>query len=247
MNSHLNNITLHILEADYPKAVKDAQAFKAAADTLAENIAQSQPVNIATATTPAEIPKVHAAAVAHDLEHALKIKHAADLVSIANDRHEAAWRAAVPTFEASFAARFDAAASDLYAEIKALGGNVDGETVESEPWNEKHNGLRDVFVTLSGLASIRDEYALLHGVNNSLVSNQYEQTSRTAHLASTAIEQELRYRAGQTQGINYWIIAAQMPGVQIKWQTAEQQNQQPAPQAVIARNAGVAALARTSA
>lgn len=239
LNSHYTTIISSIPEARYPENVKAALAFQAAANTLEASIADETRPDLNDARTPADVAKLHKAAVAFDLGRESRKQHATELSRIAANRTEDVWRATVPAFERYFAEQFDHAAAALYAALKT----VDGDPAElaSNPWNPEGEAIRETLATLGRLSAIRDEYAYKDGMPDvTLTSSAYEQSSRVAYFESAVIETRFRELLHHRKP-NRWLLLAQTEGARIQWQTVEQQRTQPVAQAITNRDKALAA------
>jgi hypothetical protein len=240
--SHIESIIAQIAEVDYPPVLRDALAFKAATAALVAAATDEKPIDLNTATTPKDVAKVLAAAVAFDLGHDLRIQHANALAKIAVERLESAQQTAASGHEAKFVIEFDAAATRLYELLAKLGG-VDPEVADSGGWpfNPQWADLRAVLADLERLGILRDDYVYRSGGGQlafTPCSIPYERHSRTAYLADAAASYylEKRTKGYDTHSAGYWLMAAAAPGVRICWQSATQQNAQPAPALITRRD-----------
>jgi len=241
MNINLTTIaTLSGLTPDdYPEPVRQALAFQSAADALAARVAAEAPVDLTAATT-ATIGKVHAAAVAHERDHAAAERCAAKLVTIAAGRVEAAWSAAVPAIAARCGAEFDQAAAQLTDALAALDPHVDPAVAVAEHWNPERAALRDALAILDRLRQVRDAVAY-QAVEREVVSNVYARDSRTLVFDDAAAHQRFQRKLPADDRGVYYLVAAATPGVEIRWQTAPQQAEQTWPASIRRHRDAIAA------
>jgi hypothetical protein len=238
--SHMSNIIDNLSESDYPPELRDALVFQAAAEALVSAANDEKPVSLSTAITPKDVAKVVAAAVAFDLGHDLRIRHANTLARIAVERTGYAEQRAATLAEPWFAEQFNAAAKVLLDVIGKHGG-VDPAAVEHGGWpfDPAWAGVRAALADVEKFSNLRDDFVFMSGggsVVNPPVSNVYEKHSRCAILPDVNAAQLLEQASGKHgwHGAQYWLITAQTPGVRLAWQTSSQQHAQPVP-ALIAR------------
>ena len=236
--SHVSNIIAALPESDYPPLLLEALAFQTAADAQVAAANDEQPVSLSTAVTPKDVAKVVAAAVTFDLGHDLRIRHANTLARIATERTGMAQQRTATLAESSFAEKFNDAAKVL-TDLIAKRGKVDPAVVDHGGWpfDPQYAELREALADVARLSDLRDDFAFLGGggqLTNVPVSNVYEKHSRTKVLADVDTSQALEQVAAKYgwNSAGYWIAAAQLVGVTIRWQTGTQQHEQPAPAAI---------------
>lgn len=239
--SHLSNIISAIPEADYPPLLLDALAFEAATAALVTAANDEKPVDLNTATTPKNLGKVLDAAVLFEVGHDARIRHTNTLAKLATERTNAAEQRTATLAEPAFAEQFDTAAKVLL-DVIGKHGEVDPAVTEHGGWpfDPKYAELREALADVTRLGNHRTDFVYRSGggqLANVPLSNVYERHSRTAILADNSAAQLLEQAAGRYRWLDagYWLVAAQTPGVVVRWQDADQQHAQPAP-AAIARN-----------
>jgi hypothetical protein len=244
--TRISNIIAAIPESDHPKLLLDALAFQAATAALVTAANDEKPVDLNTATTPKNLGKVYAAAVAFEVGRDARVRHAATLEQIATERLGSAQQQTANQFESWFAEQFDAAAKALVDRIAKQGG-VDPTIVEdgSWPFDPQYAELRDALADVTRWGQLRTDYVYrFEGgqIANVPMSIPYERHSRTAILADHATALALESAAGRYRhmGDGYWLAAAQMPGVSLRWQNTQQQAAQPSPANVTRAQAAMA-------
>jgi hypothetical protein len=224
MNMDLQTIANHT--EPKPTEVLAAETYAETAEELLQQVKAKTPPDITTATED-NLPRIHKAAVAYTLEHAIALELARAAVDNAAERIESAWRNSVHGLTEGFATDFDAAAAALIAEDSRL-GNPDPDLVAGQPWNTTYAKLNELTQKLDTLATIRDAYANMSAPINA-VSTVYEPLSRICHLPDANTATTITNRCGRTRrGASFWLNLTRFPGVTVKWQTSEQQQTQPA-------------------
>lgn len=243
MTSNLALIVHAIPTTDYPKALVDALAFEDAVDVLLHAAKIGTPVDLNTATTPANAADVIDAAVLAELGHDVRIRHTEALAKIAAERANSAKMSAVIHHVEKFRAAYDAAADKLYALLKKH--PVDPDLANHGSWNYDPAlvELRAVLAELERLGAIRDNYAYLSGVVlNPPVSNVYEKLSRVAVFDDipAAMAWNAKIGSAPVHSPKSYLWAAKLPGVMLKWQDSGEQHAQPAPARIARGNAALA-------
>lgn len=224
MNMDLQTIANHTEPT--PTAVIAAETYAEAAEELLEQVKAKTPPDISTATVD-NLPRIHKAAVAYTVEHAIALEHARAAVVNAADRIESAWRKSVVGLEEGFAHEFDATVEALTAESTKL-GDPDPDLVAAQGYNHTYATLQGLASRLDQLATVRDAYANTAGPLEA-VSTVYEPLSRICHLPDAPTATNITNRCGRNRrGVSFWLNLTRFPGVTVKWQTREQQQTQPA-------------------
>lgn len=244
--SNISNIIAAISEADYPPLLVDARAFQAATAALVAAANDEQPIDLNTATTPKNLGKVYADAVAFEVGHDARVRHAATLAKIATERADMAQQQAASQREPWFEEQFNAAVKVLI-DVIAKHGGVDPTIVEVGSWrfDPQHADLREALAEVARWGNFRTDYVYRSGggqLANVPMSIPYERHSRTAILADNPAAMLLEYaerRYGRLAD-GYWLVAAQTPGVSLCWQNSTQQFAQPAPANVTRERAEMA-------
>jgi hypothetical protein len=225
-----------------PETVTEARAFQAAASELLDSVKAEQAPDLNTATLKT-LAKAHAEAVEFDTAHDAKVKHGELLVKIGETRLSTAWGPAVCNMEPELAAEFDRLAVEFAAELEKL-GNVDAEAVAADHYNPAYTTVRALADRLSVLKDVRHAYADMGGRSRTLCSDVFEMMSRVLILQShnLAMNPPRGMRRSERIGLPYWAAAARHPDIQIRWQTPQQQDAQPAMAPFVRQRAQRAAM-----
>lgn len=234
----------------HPKDLKEAHAFESAIAEMLTTAQVVEPLNPAAITTASEAKKAIDAAVAHDVGNESRVRHIKTLLPVAAARVEAAQQASAGAYIETFRKDFDTAAGRLYALIEKR-GPIDPETVEVGKWNfdPALSDMRETLADLTRLGAVRDAYVYRGGSNNVAeppMSIPYERNSRVAVFDDYAASQRFEDKAGgiHRHGARWFVIAAQTPGVRLRWQELTEQRAQPAPAHVARERAALAANQR---
>lgn len=229
--------------SEYPKAVTDALAIEAEAEAVLARVGSGEPVDLTALQTPKDVAKVHAAAVTQTIGRDVSLEVARKILDITHGMVGDAWFNATPAIGQVLAARFDAAAATLVAEMTAFGNTRHlALAAAREHWNPSTAALREALVTLNALRQARGTLALLDGIEvDKTYSIPFENDSRTLWFPSTMAHTTFRRAKNGESSDDYYIFAATTPGVLIKWQTKRQQQEQPSPAMVTKSKAETAA------
>lgn len=240
MDINLETIIRSVPEKLIPAEVKKATAFNDAAHAELETATTAPPVDLNSAVTPDDIPKVIKAALDRDRDSDRHIELARELKKLAGARLESAWMQGAQDLEPYFGKEFNAYAAKLYEAIATA--PKDPELVLTEHWTPEGARLQEIVSTLDILSHVRHAYANMANVRQMQlpISREHEKSSRTAIFDNAATEQTFRTRVLQRQA-NYWLTLAQFPGAKIAWQTLAQQMEQPEAARVLAAQAAMKA------
>ena len=224
MNPDLETIARHL--DTKPATVQEAEEFAATADADLAQVAAKIAPDL-TEVTATNLTKIRRAAVTYATTHQADLETARAIVTIAQERVEAAWRASVEGLVEAFAKDFDETAAALIDESTRL-GDPDPDLVASQSHNQTFGKLHDLSQKLDALVTVRDAYANRSGPLNA-VSSVYEPLSRIAELPDAPSATLITNRCGRTRrGVSFWLNLTRFPGINVKWQTRTQQQAQPA-------------------
>lgn len=246
MSRDLDLIINAIPVGERSQALIDALAFEEATADLLRSAKAGTPIDLTTATTPANAAKVIEAAVVAELGHDARIRYTEAVARIATERVTAAKVAASNGHIEKFRAAFDAAANELYTYLAKQ--PVDPDAADSGGWNydPQHAELRTILTELGRLGAIRDNYAFRFGgkIDSPPVSIPYEELSRVAVFVDNAAAMAWHAKIGgvQRHSPKFYLWAAKITGVTLRWQDRGEQNAQPFPAKIAkeqqARSAG---------
>jgi hypothetical protein len=224
-----------------PETVTEALAFQSAALALLDSVkTQSAPdLNTATLKT---LTKAHAEAVEFDIKIDAAVHHAETLVKIGETRLSTAWGPALSNMEPAIAAEFDRVAAEFATELETL-GDVDAEAVAADHYNPRYTTVRALADRLSALKDVRDAYAN-RSARTTLGAEAFERMSRVLILQSLglAINPPRGMSPNARIGLPYWAAAARHPDIEIKWQSRQAQESQPAVAPYVKQRATLAAM-----
>lgn len=229
--------------SEYPKAVTDALAIEAEAEALLARAESGEPADLTALRTPKDVAKVHAAAVTQTIGREVSLDVARKILEVARGMVGDAWFSAVPAIGQVLAARFDAAAAILVAEMTAYGNTRHlAITGAREHWNPSTAALRDALATLNALRKARATIAFLEVIEvDKTCTIAFEEDSRTLWFPTSLTHTTFHSAKAGESADDYYIFAATTPGVRIEWQTKRQQQEQPAPARIAKDRAEMAA------
>lgn len=243
--SNISAIIAAIPAAKIPALLVEARAFQAATADLVAAAAAEQPPDLGGATTPKNLAEVYADAVAFEVGHDARVRHANTLAQIAADRTGAAEQITASRLEGWFAEQLNNAVKVL-ADLVTKQGGVDPAIAKAGGWQFDPE-LAELREALGGVAKwgrVRTNYTYRFESQpaNVVMSIPYEKHSRTAVLADHATAMVLESAATRYGHLEagYWLAALQTPGVTLCWQTTAQQDTQPAPAAITRERAAMA-------
>jgi hypothetical protein len=216
------------IDLPIPTAAAEAQAFAAEAHRLLDSVRTDSAPDLATATTKT-LAKVHAAAVEFDATHDARLRHAEALVKVADERVATAWTASITDVVEALGEAFDKTAQEFAAELDKA-GDVDADVITGDRYNREWDRLRVLADRLATLKGARDAYAHWSGsARNPLGFEGLEKLTRVCILQDPNLAFNPPKGMGKHERADLaWFAAAvRHPDIELKWQSPQQQREQP--------------------